>query len=57
MRYSSRCLEDINKDAQDKLLEEYSELLFGYGLLAEGSALEDPVRFNKLVVDLILRTM
>jgi molecular chaperone HtpG len=41
------------QDSQDSLLGEYAELLFGYGLLAEGSELDDPVRFNKLLADMM----
>jgi hypothetical protein len=32
-------------------------LLFGYALLAEGSEIPDPARFNQLVVDLMLKTL
>jgi len=44
-----------NKD--EKEMSRYAELLLGYALLAEGSELPDPVRFNQLVVDLMVRTL
>jgi molecular chaperone HtpG len=49
-----RMHELYNKDNQDKLLGDYAELLFGYALLAEGSDLHDPVRFNNLMVELMV---
>lgn len=52
-----KMLARYEKNAEDEMLGEYAELLFGYGLLAEGSELEDPVRFNKLIADLMLRTL
>ena len=53
----AKMLERYKRDAHDHLLGEYAELLLGYGLLAEGSELDDPVRFNKLIADMILRTL
>lgn len=52
-----KMLERYKNDSQDKLLGEQVELLLGYGLLAEGSELDDPVRFNKLITNMILRTL
>lgn len=52
-----KLLARYQNDPQDSLLGEYAELLFGYGLLAEGSELDDPVRFNKLVADMMRRTL
>jgi HSP90 family molecular chaperone len=43
------------KDQGDPLLDDYAELLFGYGLIAEGAELPDPVRFNRAVADLMTR--
>jgi len=40
-------------DNDDPHLKTYAELLFGYGLLAEGSELPDPVRFNTHLVELM----
>jgi molecular chaperone HtpG len=47
--------ERFEKDADDPVLEDYAQLLFGYGLIAEGGELPDPVRFNKAVADLMVR--
>jgi len=44
-----------NKD--DKAIEEYAELLFGHALLAEGSEIPEPGKFNRLVVGLMLKTL
>jgi molecular chaperone HtpG len=47
--------ERYGKDANDPILGEYAELLFGYAALAEGSELPDPVRFNQLLARLMAR--
>lgn len=44
-------------NSQDAALDEYAQLLFGYGLLAEGSELPDPVAFNRRVADLMVRSL
>ena len=51
----ARMTERFEKDQADPLLEDYAQLLFGYGLIAEGGELPDPVRFNKAVADLMTR--
>jgi len=51
----TRMGERFEKDAGDPLLEDYSHLLLGYGLIAEGGELPDPVRFNRAVADLMTR--
>jgi molecular chaperone HtpG len=53
----AKMVERYKNDSQDKLIGEYAELLLGYALLAEGSELDDPTRFNKLVAELMLRTL
>jgi molecular chaperone HtpG len=53
----AKMLKRYQNDPEDGALGEYAELLFGYGLLAEGSELDDPVRFNQLVAGLMLRTL
>ena len=47
--------ERYEKDQEDPILDDYAQLLFGYGLIAEGGELPDPVRFNKAVADLMVR--
>jgi molecular chaperone HtpG len=51
----ARMLERYDADQQDELLGDYAELLLGYGLLAEGSELPDPARFNKLIADVMVK--
>ncbi len=49
--------ERFEKDPSDALLSDYAELLLGYGLLAEGSPIPDPVRYNQVLADLMTRTL
>ena len=46
--------ERFDADQEDPLLTDYAELLMGYALVAEGTELVDPVRFNQLVADVML---
>jgi len=45
------------RDSNDLALERYADLLLGYSLLAEGSELPDPVKFNRSVAELMLQTL
>ncbi len=47
--------ERFAKDNADPSLDDFAQLLFGYGKIAEGSELEDPVAFNKAMADLMTR--
>ncbi len=47
--------ERFEADKEDPALDEYAQLLFGYGKIAEGSELEDPVAFNKAMAGLMAR--
>src|SRR5262249_31777244 len=49
--------ERFQKDPTDPILGDYAELLLGYALLAEGSELTNPAQFNRLVADLMVRTL
>jgi molecular chaperone HtpG len=49
--------ERFESNKEDSSLGDYAELLLGYALLAEGSELPDPVQFNRLVADLIVKTL
>jgi molecular chaperone HtpG len=49
--------ERFDKDEKDPLLDDYAQLLFGYGLLAEGGELPEPVKFNRAVADLMVRVV
>ena len=43
---------------QDEVeLGKYADLLLSYALLAEGSELPDPIRFNQLVAELMVQTL
>jgi molecular chaperone HtpG len=53
----TRLQERFREQRDDFLLKDYAELLLGYALLAEGSELPDPVRFNQLLSNLITRTL
>lgn len=49
--------ERFQRDREDKAIGEYAELLLGYALLAEGSEISEPTKFNQLVVGLMLKTL
>ena len=51
-------LEERFRDRRDDpLIGDYGELLMGYALLAEGSELPDPVRFNQLLNELMVERL
>jgi len=52
-----RMLECFKRDCNDSALANHAELLLGYSLLAEGSELTDPARFNGILAGLILETL
>ena len=41
----------------DAMLTDFAEVLYGYALLAEGSELQDPLKFNQAVIRVLSRTM
>src|SRR5688572_22408370 len=45
------------KDSENQKLGKYAELLYGYALLAEGSDLPDPPKFNRLLAELMTETL
>ena len=45
----------FDADPEDPAIADYAEVLFGWGLIAEGSPIHDPVRFNQLVADLMAK--
>jgi molecular chaperone HtpG len=49
--------ERFQADAADPVLGDYAELLFDYAILSDGGTLPDPVKFNKLVVELIAKNI
>ena len=53
----TRMKERFDQNPTDSILDDYAQLLFGYGLIAEGAELPDPVRFNRAVADLLARNL
>lgn len=53
----ARLKERFQADPEDPRVADYAELLYGWGLIAEGSPLHDPVRYNQLVADLMGRSL
>jgi len=51
----ARMLDRYQANNDDPRLGEYAELLLGYALLAEGSELPDPARFNSLLAELLIQ--
>jgi molecular chaperone HtpG len=45
----------FDQSADDPVLDQYAQLLFGYGVLAEGSEMPEPAKFNKAVAELMTR--
>jgi molecular chaperone HtpG len=53
----SKLHERFSKDADDPGIKDGADLLLGYALLAEGSDLHDPARFNNLLVEVMGRAL
>ncbi|MBZ5520996.1 MAG: molecular chaperone HtpG [Acidobacteriia bacterium] len=53
----ARMLGRFQADQQDPSVGDSVELLFALALLAEGSEIPDPVRFNRLTLDLMEKTL
>lgn len=53
----TRLFERFKADQQDPAVGDSVELLFALALLAEGSEIPDPVRFNRLTLDLVEKTL
>jgi molecular chaperone HtpG len=47
----------FDQDQNDPILDQYAQLLFGYGVLAEGSEMPEPVKFNKAVAELMTTSL
>ncbi|PYS54899.1 MAG: molecular chaperone HtpG [Acidobacteria bacterium] len=43
--------------AEDAVIDDFAEVLFGYALLAEGSDLQDPLKFNQAVMRVLAKTI
>jgi molecular chaperone HtpG len=49
--------ERFKNNGEDASLDEYADMLFGSALLAEGSELPDPVKFNRHMLNIMARTL
>ncbi|HEX3128663.1 MAG TPA: molecular chaperone HtpG, partial [Thermoanaerobaculia bacterium] len=47
----------FDQDQNDPILDQYAQLLFGYGVLAEGSEMPEPTKFNKAVAELMTTSL
>jgi molecular chaperone HtpG len=47
----------IQSRADDPMMDDLAEVLYGYALLAEGSELQDPLRFNQAVMRVLAKTV
>ncbi|MES1245878.1 MAG: molecular chaperone HtpG [Acidobacteriota bacterium] len=47
----------FEQDQNDPVLDQYAQLLFGYGVLAEGSEMPEPTKFNKAVAELMTTSL
>ena len=47
----------FQQDKDDPVLDDSAHLLFGFGLLAEGGEMPEPVKFNRAVADLMSRSL
>jgi molecular chaperone HtpG len=50
-------IEKMRAHVDDAALDDYAEVLYGYAVLAEGSQLDDPLKFNQAVVRVLSRTV
>ncbi|HKX27452.1 MAG TPA: molecular chaperone HtpG [Blastocatellia bacterium] len=49
--------ERFQRNNEDPAIAASAELLLGYALLAEGSELSDPIKFNRLLTEMMLQTL
>jgi molecular chaperone HtpG len=43
--------------ADDAMLDDFAEVIYGYAMLAEGSELQDPLKFNQAVMRVLAKTV
>ncbi|MDY7095326.1 MAG: molecular chaperone HtpG, partial [Acidobacteriota bacterium] len=53
----TRLKKRFDENHEDAKIKDYAELLFGYGLIAEGSELEDAVAFNHAMAELMTHSL
>jgi molecular chaperone HtpG len=44
-------------ESDDAMLDDFAEVLYGYAMLAEGSELQDPLKFNQAVIRVLAKTV
>ena len=49
--------ERFDKDKTDPVLRDFSQLLYGYAMLAEGAEIEDPGPFNRALEGVMARVV
>ena len=49
--------DQFKRNKEDSAIADYAELLLGYSLLAEGSEISDLTKFNRLMVELMVKTL
>jgi molecular chaperone HtpG len=54
---SHEIITKMRERADDTMLNDFAEVLYGYALLAEGSELQDPLKFNQAIMRVLARTM
>jgi molecular chaperone HtpG len=54
---SHEIIAKMRDQADDAMLTDFSEVLYGYALLAEGSELQDPLKFNQALMRMLARTI
>jgi len=47
----------FNQNKEDVRLADYAELLYDQALLTEGSPIQDPLRFTRLVSELMVKAV
>jgi molecular chaperone HtpG len=47
----------LKVDANDPLFGDFAQVMLGYALLAEGSELEDPLKFNRAVMNMLSKSI
>jgi molecular chaperone HtpG len=50
-------IQKMKDRTDDAALDDFAEVLYGYAVLAEGSELQDPLKFNQAVVRVLAKTV
>ena len=50
-------IQKMRDRTDDAALDDVAEVLYGYAVLAEGSELQDPLKFNQAVVRVLAKTV